>query len=66
MDEIETALESETSSFGKEIAKSFALSTAATAGVLAGFVVVGFTVSKVQDLMNARKAKKDNAEIEKA
>ena len=44
--------------FGKEIAKNLIISTAVSAGVLIGFGVVGFTYSKIEDKLAARKAKK--------
>jgi len=46
------------SSFTKELMKTAAINTAATAGVLVGFVVVGFGVDKVRELREKRAAKK--------
>lgn len=45
-------------SFGKEIAKTFALSAAFTAGTIAGVAAVAFTVNKVSELKQKRTAKK--------
>jgi homoserine kinase len=45
-------------SFGKEIAKTLVISTATSAGVIAGFVVVGLTISKFNDIKAKRAAKK--------
>lgn len=52
-----------TDSFGKEIAKTLAISTAASAGTLVGFAVVGFTAAKVQEI-RARRAEKKAAKLE--
>lgn len=49
-------------SFGKEIAKTLALSTATSAGVVAGFVVVGLAITKFEELKKKRAAKKAAAE----
>lgn len=48
-------------SFGKEIAKTLALSTATSAGVIAGFLVVGLALTKIQEIKKNRAAKKDAA-----
>jgi len=45
-------------SFVKEIAKTTAVNTAATAGTLAALVLVGFTSTKIQMLRRNRAAKK--------
>lgn len=55
-----TADENETTntdSFGKEVVKTLAISTAASAGTLVGFALVGFTATKVQEA-RARRAEK--------
>jgi hypothetical protein len=49
--------------FGKDLTKSFAIATAVTTGVLAGFMVVGLTVNKVQEKLEARKAKKQKPNL---
>lgn len=64
MDTNETTVETQDVNFPKEIAKALALGTATSAGVLAGFMVVGLAVVKIQELKEARKAKKE-AKIEK-
>jgi len=56
--ENDATLETTEISFGKEIAKSFAISTAVTAGSWAGMIAVGLAVSKIQDLKKKRAAKK--------
>lgn len=45
-------------SFGKEIAKSFVISTAVSAGVIAGFAAVGLAINKFDEIKKARAAKK--------
>lgn len=45
--------------FGKEIAKSFVLSTAVSAGTFAGILVIGLAVGKFLEIKDARQAKKD-------
>lgn len=45
-------------SFGKEIAKALAISTATSAGVIAGFVAVGLAINKLDEMKKARAAKK--------
>jgi hypothetical protein len=57
----DSANESQDSNLGKQIAKDFVQSTAISAGVLAGFMVVGYSISKIQDFRAARKAKKNPA-----
>jgi len=57
----ETSDSTETS-FGKEIAKTLALSTATSAGVFAGFVVISLAVTKFDELKKKRAAKKAAAE----
>lgn len=59
----ETAADAPEINFGKEIAKNLVLSTAITTGVLAGFMVVGLTVNKIDELRKARKAKKDKPNL---
>lgn len=61
MDVIEN-IELEDISFGKEIAKEFTISLAATAGVLVGFIAVGLVVTRVKRFKAARNAKKTNTE----
>ncbi len=46
---------SESGSFGKDLAKTFALSTASTAGMIGGLFLVGL----VLDANKRRKSKKD-------
>lgn len=46
-------------SFGKEIAKTLIVSTATTAGMIAGVFVVGFAVQKVQEFKTKRASKKE-------
>jgi hypothetical protein len=58
MDEIENTEITEDINFGKEIAKSVVYSAAATVGTLAGFVVFGLAVDKVQKIKANRAAKK--------
>lgn len=53
---VETSETPETN-FGKEITKTFAISTAVSAGVIAGFMVVGLAVNKFQDFKARRNAK---------
>jgi hypothetical protein len=55
MDTNEFTTETPETNFGVEIAKSFALSTAVTAGSLAGFVAIGYAYTKVQDIVRKRK-----------
>jgi hypothetical protein len=43
---------------GTAIAKDFALSTVTTIGVLTGMIVVGFAMSKVENLKKKRADKK--------
>lgn len=52
------------STLGKEIAKDFVQSTAVSAGVLAGFVVVGLAYSKLSSIRTARRAKKAEPVVE--
>jgi hypothetical protein len=57
MSDIETIEDaSEDISFGKEIAKTLILSTAATAGTLIGFAAIGLAVDKYQKRKMAKKA----------
>ena len=58
MDTNETSPEFETINFGKEIAKSFVLSTVVTAGMMTGFLAVGYAITKVNELKTARATKK--------
>jgi hypothetical protein len=46
-------------SFTKEIAKSFVISTAVTAGTVVGFIVVGVAWNKIDDVRAKRRAKKN-------
>jgi hypothetical protein len=62
MDENENIEDFQDINFGKEIAKTLVLSTAATVGTIAGFVVVGLAVDKIQKIREARRAKKDQKE----
>jgi len=50
---------------GVEIAKTLAVSAAAAAGTLIGFIVVGYAYGKVTDLIKARRAKKTPTTTEK-
>lgn len=62
MDPIETYPETdsfETDSFGKELAKTFVLSTAASTGVWTGILVTFLTAGAISEWMKNRKAKKD-------
>lgn len=45
-------------SFVKELAKTTAINTAATAGTLAALVLVGFSSNRIQKFRRARAAKK--------
>lgn len=45
-------------SLGQEIAKTLVISTATSAGVIAGFVVVGLAIGKFNDIRAKRAAKK--------
>lgn len=45
-------------SFGKEIAKTLALSAATTAGMVVGLVAVGLAASKIQEVRKNRADKK--------
>lgn len=63
MDEM-TTIETQDISFGKEIAKTFVVSTAVTVGWTAGLLLVGFACSKYQEKKEAKKAKK-NIQTEK-
>lgn len=54
----ETSSDSTELSFGKEIAKTFAISTVTSAGVIAGFVAVGLAINKFDEIKKARAAKK--------
>jgi hypothetical protein len=45
--------------FSKEIAKAFLVSTAVSAGSIAGFLVIGLAITKFEDYKEARQAKKD-------
>lgn len=61
MDEIENT-EIQEIDFGKEIAKTLVLSAAATVGTVAGFVVVGLAMDKIQKIKANRAAKKSQKE----
>lgn len=52
-----------TDSFGKEVTKTLITSTATSAGVFAGFVVIALVTPKVKDWFDARK-KKDEPVVE--
>lgn len=45
-------------SFGKEVAKTLAISAATTAGMIAGTIAIGFAVGKFQEARARRAAKK--------
>jgi hypothetical protein len=51
--------DTETPSLGKELATSFALSAAATAGMLTAFIAIPAAVEKVRVVRENRKAKKE-------
>jgi hypothetical protein len=46
--------------FGKEIAKTFVLSAAATVGMVAGFYAIGFVMTKIEDRKNKKNLVKAN------
>ena len=46
-------------SFGAEMAKAAAISVATTIGTVAGMIVVGFAVEKIQKFTKKRKARKE-------
>jgi uncharacterized protein (DUF2062 family) len=54
-------IEDQDFSFGKEVAKAFVISTAATAGTFAGILAVGYAYGKIQDFREARRTKKNPA-----
>lgn len=64
-DNFETSENSDSTelNFGKEIVKTFAISTAVSTGVVAGFVVVGLVMTKFEDIRKNRAAKKDAAKL---
>jgi hypothetical protein len=47
----------ETESFGKEVTKTLITSTATSAGVFAGFVVIALVTPKVKEFFDRRKKK---------
>lgn len=51
--------ETETDSFGKEVTKTLITSTATSAGVFAGFVVIALATPKVKAFFDKRRASKD-------
>lgn len=48
-------IETEADSFGKEVAKTLAVSTATSAGVFGGFVVIALLTPKVKAWINRKK-----------
>lgn len=48
-------IETEADSFGKEVAKTLAVSTATSVGVFGGFVVIALLTPKVKAWMNRKK-----------
>ena len=63
MDHNENAVETtDDFNFGKELAKSFALSTVISAGTTAGILAVAFGITKFSEIKAARKAKKETTE----
>jgi len=47
-----------TPNFGVQVAKSFTISAAASAGTVVGFVAIGAVVGKISKIRSAKKAKK--------
>jgi hypothetical protein len=62
MDDFNETIET-TDSFGKELAKTAALSVASTAGTFGGLVLVGLVIEKVRT-RRARKAAEETASPE--
>lgn len=62
MDTTETTLESTTDSFGTELAKSFAVSAASTAGMIVGLAAIGFAKQKWETRRKAKDANVTPAE----
>lgn len=63
-DEAVVVENSATASFGKEITKTLVVSTASSVGVLAGFVVVGYAVGKIQQFKAKRASAKETVIVE--
>jgi hypothetical protein len=55
--------QTEPESFGKEVTKTLVTSTATSAGVFAGFVVIALVTPKVKTWFDNRKSKKNDAEV---
>ena len=55
----ETSESNETTPFAVELAKAFALSAAAVAGTFAGMALIGGAYNKLQDVKDAREARRN-------
>jgi hypothetical protein len=58
------ATETETPGFGKELTKTLAVSTATSAGVFGGFVVIALLTPKIKDWWRSRKSNVIDGEVE--
>lgn len=59
----ETDTNSETIGFGKELGKTLAVSTATSAGVFGGFVLIAVLTPKVKDWWRSRKSNVIEGEV---